>query len=85
LEGDFVVVGVRKMSDEYDKLLSRPQLVGKLTFNYLVGLKEFHMVKLVFGLKAHEILLRDWLAMKCNLHLLTMTKFYYNVRRRKVI
>jgi hypothetical protein len=28
--------------------------MGKLAFNCLVGLKEFHMVKLVHGLKAHE-------------------------------
>ncbi len=30
--------------------------MGKSTFNFLVGL-EFHMVKLVHGLKAHKILL----------------------------
>jgi hypothetical protein len=45
--------------DRYIKLTSRPQLVKKSTFNCLVGLKETHMVKLVHGLKAHEILLRD--------------------------
>jgi hypothetical protein len=43
--------------DKYSKLPSRLQLVGKSTFNCLVGLKETHMVKLVHGLKAHEILL----------------------------
>jgi len=48
-----------KILDKYGKLPSRPQLVGKSTFNYLVGLKEFHMVKLAHGLKAHEIFLRD--------------------------
>jgi hypothetical protein len=74
-----------KILDKYDKLFSRPQLVGKLTFNYLMGLKESHMVKLVHGLKVHEILLQDWFATGGNLHLLTMTKFYYNVKGRKVI
>jgi hypothetical protein len=48
-----------KILDKYDKLLSRPQPMGKLTFNFLAGLKESHMVKLVHGLKAHEILLLD--------------------------
>jgi hypothetical protein len=44
-----------KILDEYGKLPSRPQLMGKSAFNCLVGLKEFHMVKLVHGLRAHEI------------------------------
>jgi hypothetical protein len=44
-----------------------------------------HMVKLAHGLKAHEILLYDWLAMGGNLHLLTMTKFCYNNKKGKVI
>jgi len=59
--------------------------VGKLAFNCLVGLKEFHMVKFAHGLKAHEILLRDWLVTGGNLHLLTMTKFCYNIKKRRVI
>jgi hypothetical protein len=46
-----------KILDGYDKLPSRPQPVGKSTFNCLVGLQEIHMVKLTHGLKAHEILL----------------------------
>ncbi len=48
-----------KILDEYGKLPSRPQLVGKSTFNCFVGLKESHMMKLAHGLKAHEILLHD--------------------------
>jgi hypothetical protein len=44
-----------KILDEYDKLPSKPQVVGKLAFNFLVGLKEFCMVNLVHGLKAREI------------------------------
>jgi hypothetical protein len=59
--------------------------MGKLKFNCLVGLEEFHMVKLVHGLKAHEILLRDWLMTRGNPHLLTMTKFCYNIKKRRVI
>jgi hypothetical protein len=45
--------------DEYGKLPSRPQPVGKSAFNCLVGLKEFYMVKLAHGSKAHKILLQD--------------------------
>jgi hypothetical protein len=71
--------------DEYDKLPTRPQLVKKSTFNCLVGLKETHMVKLTHGLKVHEILLWDWLAMGGNPHLLTMVKFCYNIKKRRVI
>jgi hypothetical protein len=48
-----------KILDGYGKLPSRPQPMGKSTFNRLVGLKEFHMVKFVHGLKAHEILLQN--------------------------
>jgi hypothetical protein len=59
--------------------------MGKSTFNYLVGLKESHMVKLGHGLKAHKILLRDWLAIRGNPHLLTITKFCYNVKKKRVI
>jgi len=44
-----------KILDEYGKLNSKPQLVKKLTFNCLKGLKESHMVKLAHGLKAHKI------------------------------
>jgi thymidine kinase len=69
--------------DGYSKLLSRPQLVGKLTFNCLVGLKESHMVQFVHGLKVHEM--QDQLATGANPHLLTMIKFCYNVKKRKVI
>ncbi len=43
------------------------------------------MVKLAYGLKAHKILLRDQPIMGRNLHLLTMTKFCYNVKKRRVI
>jgi hypothetical protein len=38
--------------DGYEKLLSKPHPVGKFAFNYLVGLKESLMVKLVHNLKA---------------------------------
>ncbi len=43
------------------------------------------MVKFMHGLKAHKILLQNQLVMGCNLHLLTMTKFCYNVKKQKVI
>ncbi len=46
-----------------------------------MGLKETYMVKLVHGLKVHEILLWDQLATQGNLHLLTMTKFCYNIQK----
>lgn len=59
--------------------------MGKSTFNFLVGLKESHMVKLTRGLKVHEILLQDQLASRGNSHLLTLTKFYYNVKKQRVI
>jgi hypothetical protein len=59
--------------------------MGKSTFNCLVELKESHMVKLAHGLKAHEILLWDQLVMGRNLNLLAMTKFCYNIKKRKVI
>jgi hypothetical protein len=68
--------------DGYGKLPSKPQHMGKLTFNCLVGLKEFHMVKLTHGLKAHKILLWDRLATRGNLHFLTMTKFTTSRNRR---
>ncbi len=71
--------------DNYENLPLRPQLMGKSTLNCLVGLKESHMVKLAHGLKAHEILLWDQPAMGGNLHLLTMTKFCYNIKKRRVI
>jgi hypothetical protein len=67
------------------KMPSRPQLVEKLAFNCLVGLKEIHIMKLTHGLKAHEILLQDRLAMGSNLHLLIMKNFYYNIKKRRVI
>jgi hypothetical protein len=41
------------------------------------------MVKLVHGLKTHEILWWDQLAMGGNPHLLTMTEIYYNMKRKK--
>jgi hypothetical protein len=64
-----------KILDGYGKLPSRPQPMGKSTYNYLVGFKEFHMVKPMHGLKAQEILLQDRPAIGSNLHLLTMTEF----------
>jgi hypothetical protein len=59
--------------------------MGKSAYNYLVGFKEFHMVKLVHGLEAHEILLQDHLTTGGNLHLLTMMRFCYNVKKRREI
>jgi hypothetical protein len=58
--------------------------MGKLAFNYLVGLKEFHMVKLAHGLEAHKNLLQDRLAMGGNLYLLIMTEFCY-IKKQRVI
>jgi len=77
--------GQGKILDGYGKLPSRPQPIGKSSFNCLLGLKETYMVKFTHGLKTHEMLLRDWLAMGGNLHLLTMTKFSYNVKKGRVI
>jgi len=74
-----------KILDGYKKLPSKPQYVKKSTFNHLVGLKETHMVKFMHGLKAHEILLWDQPMMGSNLHLLTMTKFSYNMKKKRVI
>jgi hypothetical protein len=74
-----------KTLDGYNKLPTRPQPIKKSTFNYLVGLKEIHMVKFAHGLKTFEILLQDRLVTGSNLHLLTTTKFYYNVNKRRVI
>jgi hypothetical protein len=74
-----------KVLDVYNKLPSRLQHVGKSAFNFLVGLKETHMVKLALGLKAHEILLRDQLTMGGNPHLLKMIEFCYNIKKRRVI
>jgi hypothetical protein len=71
--------------DNYGKLPSRPQPMGKLAFNCFMGLKESQMVKLVHGLEAHENLLWDQLTMGGNLYLLTMMEFCYNIRKRKVI
>jgi hypothetical protein len=59
--------------------------MGKSTFNFLMGLKDFHMVKLAHGLKVHEILLQDQLAIRGNSHLLTLMEFYYNVKKQRVI
>jgi hypothetical protein len=58
--------------DGYNKLPSRPRLVVKSTFNCLVGFKEFHMVKLAHGLKAHKILLWDQPTIGGNPHLMTL-------------
>ncbi len=74
-----------KTLDGYNKLPTRPQPIKKSTFNYLVGLKEIHMVKFAHGLKVFEILLQDRLVTRSNLHLLTTTKFCYNVKKRRVI
>ncbi len=74
-----------KISDMYKKLPLKPQHVEKSAFNYLMGLKETHMVKLAHGLKAHEILSWDQLVTRSNLHLLTMMEFYYNMKKRRVI
>ncbi len=71
--------------DKYNKLLARPQPIKKSNFNYLVGLKETHIVKFAHGLKMHEILLWDQLRTGSNLHLLTMVKFWYNIKKRRVI
>jgi hypothetical protein len=43
------------------------------------------MVKFAHGLKVHKILLWGRPTMEGNPHLLTMTKFCYNVKKRKVI
>jgi hypothetical protein len=83
VKGDFVVVGVGKILDGYGKLPSRPHLVGKSTFNCLVGVKESHMVKLAHGLKVHGILLWDQLATRNNF--LTMMEFCYNIKKQRVI
>jgi hypothetical protein len=48
-----------------------------------VGLKETHMVKFAHGLKVHEILLWDHITMGGNLHLLTMVKICYKIKKRK--
>ncbi len=85
MEGDFVVVGVGKKLDGYGKLPSKPQLMGKSKFNCLVALKKFHIVKLVHGLKAQEIVLRDQPMTRRDLHFLTMTEFCYNIKKRRVI
>jgi hypothetical protein len=58
--------------DGYGKLLARPQLVEKSAFNYHVGLKEIHMVKLTHNLEVHEILLWDQPSTGGNPHILTM-------------
>jgi len=63
----------------------RVHIVEKSAFNCFVGLKETYMVQLAHGLKVHEILLRDQLATWGNLHLLTMMKFCYNMKKRRVI
>ncbi len=74
-----------KILDGYAKLHARLQLVEKSAFNCFVGLKEICMVKLVHGLKVHEILLHNQLVTQGNLHLLTMTKFCYNMKKRRVV
>jgi hypothetical protein len=71
--------------DEYNKLPSKPHPIEKSAFNWPMGLKEFHMVKLAHGLKAHIILLRDQPMTGSNLHLLMMTEFYYNIKKQRVI
>jgi len=43
------------------------------------------MVKLAHGLKAHKILLQDRPTTRGNPHLVTMTKFCYNIKKRRVI
>ncbi len=57
--------------------------MGKSAFNCFVGLKEYHMVKLVHGLKVHEMW--DQFAIGGNPHLLTMIEFCYNVKKRRMI
>jgi hypothetical protein len=74
-----------KILDMYYKLPSRPQPMGKSAFNCLMGFKEIHMVKHVHGLKANGILWQDWHATGGNPHLLIMTEFCYNIKKRRVI
>jgi hypothetical protein len=74
-----------KILNGYNKLPIRPQPIKKSAFNYLVGLKEIHMVKFAHGLKMFEILLWDWPVTGSNSHLLITTKSNYNVKKRRVI
>jgi len=59
MEGDFIVVGVGINIGRVRQTTFKTTTYGKVKINFLVGLKEIHMVKLVHGLKAHKILLRD--------------------------
>ncbi len=59
--------------------------MGKSGYNYLMGFKESHMVKLMHGLEVQEILLQDRLAIRSNFQLLTMMEFCYNVKKRREI
>jgi len=63
----------------------KPQLMEKFTLNYLVNLEESHMQKLVNNLKLHKITMHNYLASGRNPHLLTMAKFCYNVKKKKMI
>jgi hypothetical protein len=85
VKGDFVVVGTGKDFGQVRQTTFKTTTSEKSTFNCLVGLKESHMVKLAHGLKAHEILLQDQPPMVGNSHLLTLMKFYYNVKKQSVI
>jgi hypothetical protein len=86
VEGDFVVVGVGKNIEWLHQIAFKTtQPVGKSTFDCLMELKEFYMVKLTHGLKVHQILLRDQPTTRSTPHHLTMMEFCHNVKKWKVI
>jgi hypothetical protein len=57
MKADFVIVGIGKDFGQIWQTIFKTTGIRNSTFNYLVELKESHMVKLAHGLKAHEILL----------------------------
>ncbi len=74
-----------KILDGFGKLPLKPQLMEKFAFNCLVSLEESHMQKLMNNLKLQKITMRNYLASGGNPHLLTMAKFCYNVKKKRVI
>jgi hypothetical protein len=81
VEGDFVTMGIGEDFGQVWKIAFKSTTYGKVGIQLPCGIEGVSHMKLVHGLKAHEILLRDQPMTKGSLHLLTITKFCYNIKK----
>jgi len=81
VEGDFVAMEVGEDFGRVWKIAFKPTTCGKVGIQLPCGIEGVSHMKLVHNLKAHEILLQDQPMTKGNPHLLTITKFCYNIKK----